>query len=55
MTKKARVAQMKLMRLKLLQDIESARRILDKLEDSERKARDFKRKNCEVADKDSKQ
>ena len=45
MTKKARVAQIKMLRLKLLQDIESARRILDKLEDSERKARDSKRKN----------
>ena len=47
MTKKARVAQMKLMRLKLLQDIESARKILDKLEDSERKARESKRKNTQ--------
>ena len=44
MTKKARVAQIKMLRLKLLQDIEFARKILDKIDDSERKVRDSKRK-----------
>lgn len=42
MTRKARITQMKLMRLKLLRDIESARGILEKLEDSERKAKEQK-------------
>ena len=44
MTRKARIAQMKLMRLKLLKDIESARGILEKLDDSERKAKEQKAK-----------
>ena len=51
MTRKARIAQMKLMRLKLLKDIESARGILEKLEDSERKAKD---KNAKISTKEVK-
>lgn len=51
MTRKARITQMKLMRLKLLNDIESARGILEKLEDSERKAKD---KNAKISTKEVK-
>lgn len=38
MTRKARIAQMKMMRIKIMQDIESAREALKALEDAERKA-----------------
>lgn len=38
MTRKARIAQIKMMRLKLVQDIESVRKAMDRLEDAERKA-----------------